>query len=379
MDHIEAMSARSSARSPSGSDAERPAAGGPSALTPAEYYRGQNLEERWGGQDCVPGQVFIDEVGFDWVTLTGATADLDSARDLLGSLGVKLVNRDGGVKFYKKAVDLDVGGILAWGHRAGHDSWMLQLPGDAWAREHRQCLAVIRRLWGSLSLKCSRLDVRRDQYGLQLPFISQAIEACKSGCLCRARQFKPHEPGLAAKPDHRVGLGLEMGSRQSSYFVRWYDKGLQQDALPEGSWLRYEVETKGSTATAILHGCVSAENWKAMAVQSLVAAVDFRYPSTSNRTISERKRLEWWSVWCKEAVGVRACSPRAPTDLQGYRKWLAGCVGPTLEAIRNRTGLSSVGAVFDALIAGEFVRPCLPRPVVEQAGQWLVVAEHETA
>jgi len=82
------------------------------------------------------------------------------------------------------------------------------------------------------------------------------------------------------------------------------------------------------------------------AFDHLVGGVYFRIEAIRHATLVELDRPGWWAEFCNSRDGVRPSIQREPTDAAGYLRWLARCVMPTIEAVRERSGLCTLADVF---------------------------------
>jgi|GEM_PF-2002285 len=340
-----------------------------SSLTPAGYHRGQNpidgdvVGELGSGLSSIPpeildlilhadtpGQVVHDEIGFDHITLTSKEDAHDAACHILADHGFIIAPRDAGLKWYRKALDIEGGGVVGWDYRGAGQSSIVELPGEQWMRDHERCRLAAFELTRSLEMRCTRLDIRRDQYGQGLQLIDHIGEACRAGQLRRVKQFRPMDERLARVPTMHLARGWYLGSTKSERFMRVYDKGLERGLNMQALWERCEAEIRKALADASWRSIVEAgEDWVPAAFDHLVGVVDFRIEAIRHSKLVELDRPEWWAAFCEGRDGVRPSMQREPTDAAAYLRWVGRCVMPTIEAVRERAGLESLADVWRIL------------------------------
>jgi hypothetical protein len=301
-------------------------------------------------QQDEPGVVVCDEIGFDAITLTGKGDGHHEALKALADHGFIITPRERGTNWYKQALDLEGGGIVAWEHRNNVDSWMIEIPGRQWMRDHERARLAVFELYLTLELRCTRVDIRRDQFGRELQLVDRVGESCRGECLCRVRVFDEMERRRARTPQSSVGRGFYLGSRQSDRFVRVYDKGLERGWPIRGWWERFEAQIRGDLADESWHAIVeSGDAWPVSAFDHMIGVVDFRMPVDRHATVEERERPAWWSVYCDGRSGVRPSSIRDETDAVRFLRWVCSAVVPTLQAVRERLGVESISDVVRLL------------------------------
>lgn len=140
------------------------------------------------------GKVVHDEIGLDGITLTCKEDTHDDACEILAGHGFTINPRESGLKWYRRAYDIVGGGVIGWDYRGEGLSWILELPSEQWMRDHERCRASTFEVTNKLAMRCTRVDIRRDQYGQGLQLIDNIGKACKEGLLKRVRRFRPmHE------------------------------------------------------------------------------------------------------------------------------------------------------------------------------------------
>lgn len=356
-------------------------------LTPAGYHRGQNPS---GGVDVAelparssvmsleimelilcsdePGRIVHDEVGLDGITLTSKEDGHDAACHVLADHGFIISPRDSGLKWYRHAYDIEGGGVVGWDYRGQGQSWIVELPGEQWMRDHERCRAATFELSLALPMRCTRLDIRRDQYGRGLTLIDNIGDACMVGQLRRVKQFRPMDEHPARSPSKHLARGWYLGSTRSERFVRAYDKGLERGLSTPAWWERCEAEIRKDLADMSWRAIVAAgDEWVLAALEHLVGVVDFRVNATRHATLAELDRPAWWSEFCLGRDGVRPAIQRPPTDAAGFLHWIGRTVLPTIESVRERLGLSQRHEVWSLLEA--------ENPLISAGGSELVVRD----
>jgi len=87
--------------------------------------------------------------------------------------------------------------------------------------------------------KVTRLDVAWDLIGADIPAAELIDEQLRETAKSSSRKIASYQHAMNY-------TGFTVGSRKSEYFMRVYDKGLEQDVV--ANWLRCELEIKGDAA-----------------------------------------------------------------------------------------------------------------------------------
>lgn len=132
---------------------------------------------------------------------------------------------------------------LTWGRREYDGQFIYIAPGEAAAETWRKVVPI--------ATKVTRLDLAVDIW-LDVPRdqVKQAARVVMSPAF-ETRLNYTVISGMSGGQRTKTGDTLYVGSRQSTQFGRFYDKGLQQKTAEPGKYLRMEVEYKGAGAMQI--------------------------------------------------------------------------------------------------------------------------------
>ena len=194
--------------------------------------------------------------------------------------------------------------------------------------------------------KFTRCDVCYDTIKKNQTIIRDIVESCDAGYLCKLRSYQPMS---TVSSGGFTAHGVNVGSRDSSVYYRFYDKGLEQDKglkssqreWAVGYWVRMEIEIKQERAVefgliiarhelptddAIVEACKNA----------LIGHVDFRVGKKS-QSIKDRKRMDFWSDYIESTKFVESIKiVRTKTNADSHLKWMKSAVVPCLLSIERK-------------------------------------------
>lgn len=203
----------------------------------------------------------------------------------------------------------------------------------------------------SRGLKVCRVDVAFDDRSgwLDLEVLRSELR-CGRSVATRYRKFSWTEGGSVGRGAERDGLTLVLGSRKSESFIRMYDKGLEQNVLSEGEWIRLELQTRDDQALRIFDSIAESGGYVGVAghVRSLLDFKAYEADDNKHRVPS----AGWWeSFWDGCARGRLAVSRSvvtvASTVAALKKQW-----GPNIAAVTAALG-GSVDWIYDALAEGQ--------------------------
>jgi hypothetical protein len=186
-----------------------------------------------------------------------------------------------------------------------------------------------------LDLKCSRIDLAVDDYSKKLHFqqLENAISNQHHSGFKVSRTVRNHGSKFS-------GWTVYLGSRQSEFMVRIYDKWAETLGLL--NCIRWEAEIKGDTAEALfpllLSFPTSEEEYQNILINYAIGKIKFI--DTIDKNISRCPLLVWWSEWI-EFIG---CVPkkifvaRKQPNLAKTKQWLQKSVAKSLAMIRAGLG-----------------------------------------
>lgn len=262
------------------------------------------------------------EAGVDWLTSTCLDAGKrQSFRDAgLSIVGKELERGNIGKPWSWKAYQGVSCGQVEVGER--YDSVIVRLRGALASENWRDVFP--------LSTNCSRVDF---QYTIRTDCDNRRL----LGDIYR--QFEARPSGLRAKPVVAFVSGtngaatLYLGSRQSCYFGRIYEKGVESGETRYDNCLRCEWEVKGG----------GGSQWLAMLgereaeLANVVAAVAGRL-RTCHDSLRDLTREPWLDrAYLERQFSELSHSPSArASDCERRRRWLSNSVKPCVQDMVNR-------------------------------------------
>ena len=281
------------------------------------------------------------EVGFDWLRLVGPRSEASWLRHEVSKRlgrpvslmqGTKWVQFTGGERYAGSAL------VLWTDEDREKASSCVDLPGDVLGELHDDDVLTFCREAYAKGFRATRADLRIDfRHDKGVGLTDAIFEACERGELCGAKRFKLHRERSTA--GHLLNDGVALGARGkqgSGRFVRVYDKGLEQQALPAGKWQRYEAELTKDIAREAVDRIITADNWRQELTAIAFGAVDFR-ESNGDAHMDRRPRANWWAELLAVVEPVKLRKPRRPQRLERYIKWVRDTVAPSLKAMAEAT------------------------------------------
>jgi hypothetical protein len=310
-------------------------------------------------------------VGVDHITFAGKSGlkgVFDVIKDSSISVDPSLWDGAQARHGYEEAIqDPDLRWVLYYGRQNEEQAFCLQLHGKGCGELGTEgTLAFAESVMGLLGIHCTRIDFCIDIFGGKgSKLIDQAEAAVECGYCFRGN----HQIGLKKRirpMELRKVLGdtLNLGSRSSQVFGRWYDKGLESSTAPLGEVVRLEVEFKKERANRGLLGVLGASSPLSFITQHTLGAFEFA---------AFGSRLPWFAS-LMDMVGESAVAILpGETVVRTYEKWLAFQRGPNSHVkryaaiaaeVNRRTGREvSAGWVLDQLLQSI---PCQGRKVRDE-------------
>lgn len=282
-------------------------------------------------------------VHIDWVTATGRYEDFfhadtkieDSeharikASQILGKLGLSeddTFEPVKGMRFYRYAYRSPyTGASIALSTKEGQ-GFMVTLPGKWFARQEGDGLRTIEKLATRL-MRLTRVDV--------------ALDIWRSG-IKPLQVWRHVEPASGDRPQRKMNLiaspsgeTLALGSRQSQFYCRIYDKGAEQKA--DVDWLRVELEIKDEPAHNLPMNLDSIYQQAAAKMLEMI----FDCPPTLVKVLSD------------VSEGVEPMRGRGREDSGDTERWFMTSVLPALRnlARKDRSGYNRVcEAIMEAAL-----------------------------
>lgn len=296
-------------------------------MTPDLYHRGQidNAPPEWA-----------DEVGIDWLSMTGPNeAWADRAEALLTEVCDGSPEPLGGRHNYRQRRRWPCGVSVLRGHTAS--GGMVEMPGGACGILGGRVVHEFmqRMLMGG---RCTRIDLCRDFRSVEpLPILIDTVDSCRRGELPYGRKFKVFSEGDPLA--NEVLSGVYLGSSKSSRFVRLYDKGIESGTQAPGSWIRWEAQLRGDHANNAACAVASVEDWGQVAASIAMSVADFRV-NNGDPHVDRRPRPEWFDRLCTGLDHIRPRVEKSKSTLEGFlrhgeRSYLRTVVAASREAGLN--------------------------------------------
>lgn len=281
-----------------------------------------------------------------------ATLPAERWAELLAWVGPMVERGVGWLAWYKCSGHVLDGGLVAWDSTTGDGRVLVDLPG-------RACAAMGERLvpflgWCSRHGHVTRLDLALDDRRGLLTY-ERLVAAVDAGALVsRARGCK-WVVGRVTDDGALAGWTLYVGSRNSEGLVRIYDKRAERleraHTATEGSWVRVELECKGSLAEAMAPAVL--EHGLAVVVGELNRRLRFCEPTSD----SNRRRwpvAPWWAEFVGSLdKGARLTSGEAvPVTVDALIAYLWRQAAPAMAAVTLARG-GDVSWLYELVAEGE--------------------------
>jgi Replication initiation factor len=230
--------------------------------------------------------------------------------------------------------DLKWRGQGYYGHRSGgaavgvrEDTYLAILTSDC-ARKNWRSVG----LWAT---NCSRIDV---QITLELeekdPTLFDRLEAHL--CFLPPRRGRPI--GVCRVRDNKGGNTLYVGSRQSDWYMRIYDKGIESKTADAGKLIRIEVERKRRPAKQLLNDLVFDDDPESRIY---------------NLMLSDLKKL-LVAVGAHDNWSLEVARVESFTDSKRRLAYLAASVRPIIEKlISSGYGVEAKEILFHNTVVGD--------------------------
>ncbi len=187
-----------------------------------------------------------------------------------------------------------------------------------------------------LDFKCSRIDLAIDDYSKKLHFqqLEDAISSNHHSGFKVSRTVRNHGSKFR-------GWTVYLGSRQSEFMVRIYDKWAETLGLLD--CIRWEAEIKGDTANALfpllLEFPSTEEEYQNILISYAIGKIKFIDPIDKN--ISRCPMLTWWAEWLEfiRCLPKKIFVARKQPTLARTKQWLEKSVSKSLAMIKASLGV----------------------------------------
>lgn len=186
-----------------------------------------------------------------------------------------------------------------------------------------------------LAKNISRVDIAVDDYTEKYFSVDDVVSMLNEGrCVSRFRNYRPVSEKRICDGSNK-GNTVYFGSRCSDVMLRVYDKALEQK-YKDGSWVRWEVELKGHSATKALETVVQYNSLSKCVFGLLSNYIKFINLDKSNR--SKCSVYEPWNSFINNAERVRLYTGIEERTIEDKREWFDKQVGPTYARIVDDDG-----------------------------------------
>ena len=183
----------------------------------------------------------------DWIRLTGPPETQNLARSIADStFGTHEDQGHGFGKYGRHSINPDSGSIFLQNNISG-DSWQLELSGSAcqW-KGTPGLIELLKTMRTKARSTLTRLDLAVDLFGNVEHSIDHLTESVQNGLVSPGN--RQCDPRCTTSGNRITSHGLYVGSRNSRWMLRLYDKGLETKSRPKGEWVRWELECHQETA-----------------------------------------------------------------------------------------------------------------------------------
>ncbi len=251
------------------------------------------------------GYVGLSGVASDWLNVVAPAGQRDEVRKLVEKHLGYGQDIERGLHGYKRMHRWESGGLLAWADQLDH--CLLSLNGDSLESFPLPYLFAFVKDLAALGARCSRIDLRYDDYTRKLIPLELIHEAAEAGNFLG---FKVHaairekrRTGELTQDQHRFGASGKAGGLK---MVVIYDKGLETKG--EKNCIRIEARYFKEKAARVFEALASAPDEAAFTRQIgkfLGGCIDFRDRQGKHKHRDRMERFDWW----QRAVDVLEAAP----------------------------------------------------------------------
>jgi len=173
-----------------------------------------------------------------------------------------------------------------------------------------------------IGVVCSRIDIATDFHGgVAEGLIGELIDDADRGLGAGFRTWEARQPRCGAEfTGDSVNIG-KRGKDGSGRYVRVYDKGLEQQALPMGQHIRYEVEYANEAAHEVYLALIGASGPKRSLAEFALGGISMCHRAKQDRRKGATPTKTW--QWLEDAIGeaqlvVRIETKRAKDKLRWF-------------------------------------------------------------
>jgi DNA relaxase NicK len=298
------------------------------------------------------GYFGVSGAGTDWLNVVCPAAAKDALRQLVERhLGFGQ-DIERGLHGYNRIHRWETGALLAWSDRLDH--CLLSLNGDSVECFPLPLLFPFVQALAALGCRCSRIDLRYDDYTRKLIPLDLVHAAAESGDFLG---FKVHaairekrRTGEITQDQHRFGATGKAGGGK---MVVFYDKCLESDG--ERNCIRLEVRYFKEKAALVFDALAAAPDEDAFTAQIgafLGGCIDFRDREGKHKHRARMERFDWWQravdVLQSAPVIVMKSKPPLQKTMEYHRSAFAVSLALTWEIVESQ------GEDADAFLSSYF-------------------------
>lgn len=306
--------------------------------------------ERGAASDTLPPVVLrgansqdLTDVSIDWLRMSGPRSQVwEVIRDLEKRFGP---SEEGAGRFF-----------LNTGHRWAEGGvfydmdktfnkrhCVVELPGKMIGElEHAEVRQLMYDL-AAMGFKTTRVDIALDFYD-RPKLINTVKDSCLRGELCRSKTFQHIEQrNTKGLTGHGINIG-KRGKMGSGRYLRIYDKGLEQQTMDPGDWIRWEVELSDDCSQQFALQYITQDETIETCISHALWVVEFR-ENTGSAMLSRRPLAEWFKEITQEVRPERVRAIRSKSTVESYTRWVRVAVVPKLETIAAASR-STLGGVI---------------------------------
>lgn len=293
----------------------------------------------------------------DYLCVTTKLSTIEAVKQCLEDIAYQF-NEDGGLvwtedkglakgRYYAHSANTVHGSKFGWHPRqdGGFDVWV-SVPGKVLARvDSLLHFRIFRHLYSCYGFTPTRLDIALDDYAKTLPF-ETLVEALHQGNYVRFQDYNIHQ-NFGRKGGR--GWTINLGSRKSDKYYRYYDKSAESDG--EIDAYRLEVELKDYKAKQVwkilmqLAGKDETQNlqlYHEMLKEVVIGGIDFRDLGADSNT-TRCPRLAWWEEFVEyvnSSGGIQLGTPKRVSSLHKTVNWIKTQVETSIAMLRDVLGAS---------------------------------------
>lgn len=226
-------------------------------------------------------------------------------------------------------------GVVMWSTTRLDMGIHIRLPSSALDSLHAgDGVSLLRDLW-DMGVNFTRLDIALDAYGLDaIDLVELERATLAREYVCAGDKFSI----VTSSENSSAGCGKTFyyGSRESSWFMRIYDKAAEQKLSCR--WVRAELELhKERAETAVRDILENRETWRDLAASWFLCFIDFKTPGNDDNK-SRWFPAMWWRVFLDTGVKKKIVWESKVKTLDSVCEWIDRGVASSLAVVVANKG-----------------------------------------